>query len=147
MQKEKKEKISLQSVMTNNFLNSEEEAELKLRINALKSASRNGHGNPHNINDEEPENEDENKLREMALKSISKGSSRKIDNKNHVSVVEKGISKHDSDDLKLRQVALKSLLQKRLLKTEDLLKKANSKVCVLLSVIFFQIIEATFICK
>ncbi|XP_065674240.1 uncharacterized protein LOC100207129 isoform X4 [Hydra vulgaris] len=115
--------------MTSNFLNSDEEAVLRLRIDALKSASRKAfHRIEQNINCE-MENESENELREMALKSISKDSSKTRAKKTHASNIEaKEPIKHNNDDLKLRQVALKSLLQKRLVKTEDLLKKANNKV-------------------
>ncbi|XP_065640629.1 E3 ubiquitin-protein ligase Topors isoform X1 [Hydra vulgaris] len=115
--------------MTSNFLNSDEEAVLRLRIDALKSASRKAFHRIEQSISSEMENESENELREMALKSISKDSSKIRAKKTEASNIErKEPIKHSNDDLKLRQVALKSLLQKRLLKTEDLLKKANNKV-------------------
>lgn len=106
-----------------------------LRIEALKSAlkkkSRKVSQND-NISQDEEDNEEEESLRELALKSFHKDSSNKIktENASQIETSTTTTSQNDSvsnvdnsvEELHLRERALKSLLKKRVVKTETIIK-------------------------
>ena len=106
-----------------------------LRIEALKSAlkkkSRKFSQND-NISQDEEDNEEEESLRELALKSFHKDSSNKIktENASQIETSTTTTSQNDSvsnvdnsvEELHLRERALKSLLKKRVVKTETIIK-------------------------
>ena len=111
-----------------------------LRIEALKSAlkkksRKSSTSQNDNYPQEEEDNEEEKSLRELALKSCQKESSRKtkenasqIDNaQNETATANQNDNfannnNNNVEELHLRERALKSLLKKRVVKTETIIK-------------------------